>query len=143
MNGRGPAAVAERGRRVLIADDNRVIRELLQRIIAQAGYEVNAVADGAQALQAMTVSAYDVVLMDVSMPVMNGIDATRALRALALPTDRPPFHIIGLSAHGSALNRRELLDAGMDQHLTKPVHLFSLLRALSVATARTFLREQP
>lgn len=136
------AGAKARVRRVLIADDNRVVRELLKRIVAQAGYEVCTVTDGVQAVQAVARTAFDAVLMDISMPEMSGLEATRAIRAMALAPGRRRPHIIGLSAYGASLDRRELLSAGMDRHLTKPVQLLSLLRALSVATGCAFPRER-
>lgn len=118
---------------VLIVDDNTMIRSLLQRILAQAGYAVSTVSNGAQAVAAVAREAFDVVLMDVSMPVMDGMAATRSIRTIPRGAGLRPLLIIGISAHAMAGDTEACLASGMDHYLTKPIPRHALLRALANA----------
>jgi len=118
------------GRRVLVVDDNRVNQTLLSRWLRQAGMEVTQAYDGAAGLSAVTAAPFDVVLMDMSMPVMNGLEATAALRALAQSEHEPRFAtmpIIGISANAMAGDRDACFAAGMNAYVTKPIKREELL----------------
>lgn len=115
--------------RILMADDAPANRELVTAILGGMGLSVDAVEDGAAAVEAARTGAYDLILMDVHMPVMDGLDATRAIRALPGPAARAP--IVALTANVQAEHVRRCLDAGMDDHLAKPVELRALAAALS------------
>ncbi len=104
--------------RVLIAEDVDVNRELVRLILEGQGYQVDEVEDGERALEAIKAVAYDVVLMDMQMPVMDGIEATRALRAMGGRFKDLP--VIALSANALPPQIERCLDAGMSAHLTKP-----------------------
>ena len=105
------------GRRILVADDVEINRELCQIMLRQHGCVVTLVEDGLAAVQAMESEAFDLVLMDVHMPVLDGLGATRAIRASGKST--PP--IFALTASGSPEQVKACLDAGMDGHLLKPI----------------------
>ena len=120
------------GVRVLIVDDNNVNQLLLKRWLRAEGMRTHSVGDGAEAVKAVCSQSFDVVLMDISMPVMNGLDATRAIRALDLPqveeTSRfPALPIIGISAHAMSGDRERCLEAGMNDYVTKPIDRVVLL----------------
>ncbi|RZJ16590.1 MAG: PAS domain S-box protein [Brevundimonas sp.] len=115
--------------RILMADDAPANRELVTAILRGMGLSIDAVEDGAAAVEAARTGAYDLILMDVHMPVMDGLDATRAIRALPGPAARAP--ILALTANVQAEHVRRCLDAGMDDHLAKPVELRALAAALS------------
>ena len=117
--------------RVLVAEDVEVNRELLGEVLGRHGHEVCFAADGAEAVALVARERFDAVLMDVQMPVMDGVEATRRVRALPPPACRVP--IVGLTANVLAGERERYLAAGMDLCLTKPVAWGELLAALARA----------
>jgi len=114
--------------RVLVAEDVALNAEMLQVTLEQAGHRVQVVTDGRQAVDAVGGGAFDVVLMDVQMPEMDGIAATRAIRAMPAPDGAIP--IIALTAYASRDDLRSCLDAGMNDFLTKPLERAKLIDAL-------------
>ena len=119
--------------RLLVAEDNLVNQRVIRLLLDKLGYAADVVANGLEAVEAAARVRYDVVLMDVQMPEMDGMDATRALRQR--PVDEQP-QVIGLSAHALAEARQACLDAGMDDYLTKPVVFEQLSHALQQAWQR-------
>jgi len=107
--------------RILVAEDNATNRKLIKVILERLGCSPTLVQDGAEALALIREGSFDLVLMDVQMPVMDGFQATRAIRELeeALGTARIP--IVALTAHAMEGDRERCLEAGMDDYLTKPV----------------------
>jgi len=120
--------VAERPLRLLLAEDNQVNQHVATLMLGKLGYRVDVAANGAEAVAAVHRARYDVVLMDVQMPVLDGLDATRRIRA-ELPPDRQP-HIIALTASVLIEDRAACRAAGMDDYLTKPIRLHDLAAAL-------------
>ena len=114
---------------VLVIEDNAVNRMVLRGMLHQFGHEVTEAQNGAKGLERLREQRYDVVLMDFEMPVMGGIDATRAIRD-GLPADQQS-PIIGLTAHGSAEARAAGLAAGMNEVYAKPLRLPVLRRLLA------------
>ena len=110
---------------VLVADDNRTNRKVIAKILERAGHDVHLVDNGERALDALNERAIDVALMDVNMPVMNGIEATKLYRFASLGRKRVP--IIALTADASPEMRRRCEDAGMDSCVTKPIEPARLL----------------
>lgn len=119
--------------RVLVVDDDKAVRESLRRSLEFNGYDVALASDGAEALAQIAATAPDVVVMDVMMPRLNGIEATRALRSA-----RNDVPILVLTARDAVGDRVEGLDAGADDYLTKPFALAELLARL-----RALLRRLP
>jgi two-component system sensor histidine kinase/response regulator len=133
----GPAstkdAPAER-RRVLLAEDNLVNRAVALRMFEKLGVEVDAVPNGAEAVEAVQKGVYDAVFMDCQMPVMDGYLATRNIRCLPGPVSRIP--IIAMTAHAMMGDREECLAVGMDDFLSKPIHLEQLQAAVLAIPSR-------
>jgi len=124
------------GRRVLVVDDNRINQLLLTRWLEKEGMTVVTAGDGVAGVQAVATQHFDVVLMDVSMPVMNGLDATRAIRGLAQecnPATMAFRHlpIIGISANAMRGDQEDCLAAGMTDYVTKPIDRALLLRKIT------------
>jgi PAS domain S-box-containing protein len=122
------------GLKVLLAEDHPINQRVVQLILEPCGAEVTIVENGAQALEAMASATFDVVLMDMQMPVMDGLAATRAIRAREGEGRRTP--IIMLSANAMDSHRREALEAGADLHVPKPVTVMALLDGIGQVTTR-------
>ena len=117
------------GHRILLAEDNPVNQMVVSKMLGKLGLTVVAVANGVAAVEAWKGGAFDVVLMDVQMPEMDGYDATMAIRALeAGSSARTP--ILALTANAMKGDRERCLAAGMDDHIAKPVLLADLVAAL-------------
>jgi CheY-like chemotaxis protein len=113
-----PITVAKNPCRVLVADDSPVNRKIIQRMFERLGYEPAYVANGREAVDALHLAHVDLVLMDVEMPVMDGIIATQTIRR-EIHDARQPV-IVGLTAHTGEGTRERLIAAGMDDYLAKP-----------------------
>ena len=107
---------------------------MVQAILEATGIEVVTVADGAQALRRFEVELFDLVLMDMQMPVMDGLAATRALRGVEqADPGRRRTPVIMLSANAMSQHREDAADAGADQHLAKPITPGALMAAIERA----------
>jgi two-component system, OmpR family, response regulator MprA len=122
--------------RVLVVDDDKAVRESLRRSLEFNGYDVSMASDGAEALAGIAVANPDVVVMDVMMPRLDGLEATKALRKAG--NDVP---IIVLTARDAVGDRVEGLDAGADDYLTKPFALQELLARLRALLRRVVAPE--
>jgi signal transduction histidine kinase/ActR/RegA family two-component response regulator len=120
---------AMRRLRLLVAEDNEVNRTVLAAMIEREGHDWHFAHDGRAAVQAAQAQDYDLVLMDLHMPEMDGIDATRAIRAL--PGDKAQVPIVALTADAFADTRTRCLEAGMNDFLSKPVSVSELARLLA------------
>ncbi|KPK39748.1 MAG: chemotaxis protein CheY [Gammaproteobacteria bacterium SG8_47] len=110
--------------RILLVEDNELNRDMLSRRLQRKGYEVLMAEDGEQGLTAARTGSPELILMDMSLPVLDGWEATRILKADAATAAIP---IIGLSAHAMTGDREKALQAGCDDYDTKPVELERLL----------------
>lgn len=113
---------------VLIADDSPTNRKIAAEALRRRGYAITEVADGNQALTAWQQGHYDVVLMDVQMPVMDGLEATRRIRELELAGFHTP--VVALTAHALPADRDRAFAAGVDAYLTKPLRIDSMVQAI-------------
>jgi signal transduction histidine kinase/DNA-binding response OmpR family regulator/PAS domain-containing protein len=114
--------------RILLAEDNATNQKLALRLLARLGYQADVVGNGLEALQAVQRQPYDVVLMDVQMPELDGLEATRRLRR-ELPQSLQP-QIIAMTANAMQGDREMCLAAGMDDYVSKPIRVEELVRAL-------------
>ena len=136
--GREPDETAERpGLRVLAAEDNRVNQIVLETLLAQVGVAPVVKPDGAQALEAWINAEWDLILMDVHMPVLDGVGAVREIRAREAAEGRRRTPVIALTANAMTHQVDELLAAGMDLHVAKPIDAAALFRAIEAALEMT------
>jgi signal transduction histidine kinase/DNA-binding response OmpR family regulator len=118
--------------RILVTEDNTVNQKLALRMLEKLGYRADVVANGLEAIQSVERQPYDVILMDVQMPEMDGLEATRQIRAKELPQP----HIIAMTANAMLGDREECLAAGMDDYVSKPIQVKELVAALKNASLR-------
>jgi len=120
--------------RILLAEDNLVNQKLASRLLEKHGHTVVVAADGAQALHTLEKQRFDLVLMDAQMPVMDGFEATAAIRRLEENTSAH-IPIIAMTAHAMVGDRQRCLNAGMDGYLAKPVHADELFETIDMVLA--------
>jgi len=122
-----PGMAARHPLRILLAEDNVVNQKLAMRLLQQMGYRADLAANGIEAVESVDRQAYDVVLMDVQMPELDGLDATRQICARH-PADRP--RIVAMTANAMQGDREMCLAAGMDDYVVKPIRVDALVEAL-------------
>jgi PAS domain S-box-containing protein len=122
-------------RRVLLAEDNSINSRVVRRMLERGGYLVEVVSDGRRALEALEKARYHVAILDVEMPVMNGLEAAQSIR---MREEREGGHlpILALTAHAMEGDRDRCLDAGMDEYLAKPVRARELVATVDLLCAR-------
>ena len=119
--------------RLLAAEDNPTNQQVLAAVMGSLGLEIDIVADGKLAFEAWRDGAYDLILMDIQMPVMDGIDSARAIRTAEREQGRPRTPIVALTANALSHQVEEYLAAGMDGHVAKPIEIAKLYEAISRA----------
>jgi two-component system response regulator MprA len=124
--------------RILVVDDEPAVRTALQRALALERYDVDLAADGGEALERLSASAPDAVVLDVAMPVLDGLEVCRRMRAAGDPTP-----VLMLTARDAIDDRVEGLDAGADDYLVKPFALRELQARLRALLRRTEQGEEP
>ena len=143
-----PSSVARRVLRVLLAEDTPTNQKLAEYLLTKRGHIVEIAQDGQQALELIEQHDYDVVLMDVQMPIMDGFQATAAIRSLADPV-KAGLPIIALTAHALKEDAKRCLAAGMDAYVSKPIQadefieLVELLGESEADEADQFLSRRP
>ncbi len=114
--------------RILVAEDNVVNQKLALRILQQMGYRADLASNGIEAIESIERQTYDVVLMDVQMPEMDGLEASRQITGKWSADARP--RIIAMTANAMQGDREMCLTAGMDDYITKPIRVDQLVEAL-------------
>ena len=128
--------------RVLVADDDPLNRDIASHFLTLAGYEVACVGNGAEALELAAAEAFDAILMDVRMPLMNGLEATRRIRALPAPFGTVP--VVAMTAQAFPQQVEACRQAGMDYHIAKPFSQDDLLNTVAgVVTAHRCTDARP
>jgi CheY-like chemotaxis protein len=113
--------------RILLAEDNAVNQKLALRLLQQMGYRADVASNGLEAVESLERQVYDVILMDVQMPEMDGLDATRAIRKLVI---KQQPRIVAMTANAMQGDREMCLAAGMDDYISKPIRVAELSGAL-------------
>jgi signal transduction histidine kinase/DNA-binding response OmpR family regulator len=129
-------AEAKRRVRILLVEDNIVNQKLAVRLLEKMGYRSDAVGNGKEAVEALEMVPYDVVLMDVQMPEMDGYEATRVIRNPQSKVQNHDVPIVAMTANAMKGDRERCLEAGMDDYLSKPIQPQKLLEVI-----QTFLRQ--
>jgi CheY-like chemotaxis protein len=114
--------------RILVVEDNMTNQKVALRMLKRLGYEADLATTGVEALEAMHDHDYEVLLMDIQMPEMDGLEATRQIRTRFIPSVQP--YIIAMTAAAMQLDRQKCLEVGMDDFLAKPTRLDELTQAL-------------
>ncbi|MEE9329254.1 MAG: response regulator [Parvularculaceae bacterium] len=123
--------------RILIAEDNLVNRMVIENMIDAARYDIVFAENGKVAFDAVREGDFDAILMDISMPEMDGIEATKAIRSFETAKSKPRTPIIALTAHAMQGDKDRFIDAGMDDYLTKPVRKQMIAQSLEKWTAKS------
>ena len=129
-----PQMAARHPLRILLAEDNVVNQKLALRLLQQMGYRADVAGNGIEAIECCARQPYDLLLMDVQMPEMDGLEASRRITAQWPPGQRP--RIVAMTANAMQGDREACLDAGMDDYLTKPIRVDPLVDALQMTTSR-------
>jgi len=124
-----------RALRILLVEDNPVNQKVASRLLEREGHTVTVAPDGRVAVALAGDAAFDVVLMDVQMPEMDGLEATAVIRAGERHGRRPRLPIVAMTAHAMAGDRERCLAAGMDAYVSKPVRRAELLAVLDSVCA--------
>ena len=119
--------------KILIVEDNEMNRDMLSRRLERKGYTITLALDGAEALEKARAETFDLILMDMSLPVIDGWEATRRLKADAATR---PVPVIALTAHAMATDEQKAREAGCDDFDTKPVELPRLLEKIETLLKR-------
>jgi PAS domain S-box-containing protein len=140
-----PAIASEGGSlRILVAEDNRINVMLATALLGKMGHRVDTVANGKEALEALAAAPYDLVLMDVHMPEMDGLEATRRIRDIEKRNRRPHLPVVALTASTLEGDRQICIDAGMDDFLAKPLNpdaLRAVLKRYSRVSGESPIRQ--
>ncbi len=120
--------------KILVAEDNAINARLIVAMLERDGHEVTVASDGVKAVALSRIENFDVILMDVNMPEMGGLEATRQIRAGAAPMR--DVTIIALTADDDGATQRDCIEAGMNAFLTKPIEMSELFKLLNPRAAR-------
>ena len=120
---------------ILLVEDNHINQIVAQQILQKSGYTVTTVADGESAISTLAESQFRLLLMDVQMPGMDGMETARTIRAEDGPVTDNDVPIVAMTAYASAEDRDQCVEAGMDDYITKPLQIDSFLGMI-----RTYIR---
>jgi len=133
-----PRAAPEAALSILVAEDNTINQKVIKQLLRHLGYRADVVGNGAEAVEALERQDYPIILMDMQMPEMDGLEATRRLRARFRGAHAP--WIIAMTANAMPGDRERCLEAGMDDYVPKPVELAVLDKALAAAAGQVAAR---
>ena len=122
--------------RILVVEDNSVSRDLAMHMLRQLGHDVAMVGNGREAVERQSECPFDLIVMDVWMPEMDGLEASRKIREIESARNSPRTPIIALTAHAIRGDRDACISAGMDEYLTKPIRRQTLVDAIQRVAAR-------
>ncbi|WP_103670704.1 response regulator [Pseudanabaena sp. BC1403] len=116
--------------RILLAEDNPVNQKVAKRVLNHLGYQADIVNNGAEAVKAIANTGYDLILMDIQMPEMDGLETTKYIRNLESQTQLPPIAIIAMTANATDDDQNLCRDAGMNDYISKPIQIDKLRNLL-------------
>jgi len=125
--------------RLLLAEDNKLNLQLMTMMLDQLGYAFDVAKNGNEVLEKLQTNEYDLILMDVQMPAMNGLEATRKIREMG---KKGELFILGLSANVFDEDQKKALEAGMDDYLTKPIRLYALAEKIKFYSMKVLDRQE-
>ncbi len=114
--------------RILLVEDNLINQKVAQKMLKRLGHDADLAVNGKEAIQALESQPYQIVFMDIQMPEMDGLEATRIIRERWLSTEQP--HIVALTAYNLEYSREMCLSAGMDDYMSKPLIMEDLRAAI-------------
>jgi len=114
--------------RILLVEDNLINQKVAQKMLKRLGHDADLAVNGKEAIQALESQPYQIVFMDIQMPEMDGLEATRIIRERRLSTEQP--HIVALTAYNLEYGREMCLSAGMDDYISKPLIMENLRAAI-------------
>ena len=120
----------KRSLNILLAEDNLINQKLAVSLIQRMGHKVSVAQDGKEAVEAIEREKFDIILMDVQMPGMDGLEATQAIRIREGLTGRPRIPIIAMTAYAMAGDRERCFEAGMDGYVSKPINTQELFETI-------------
>ncbi len=120
-------------KKVLVAEDSSVIQNLTKKILQMQNYEISSVKNGQQVLDALQKSSFDIILMDINMPVMDGMECSRNVRALSDP-QKAQIPIIAITGNAQNYSIDEFKDAGINDYLPKPLNFDTLVETVKKYT---------
>jgi CheY-like chemotaxis protein len=115
---------------ILLAEDNLINQKLATSLIQRMGHKVSVTHNGSQAVEAIETGEFDIILMDIQMPEMDGLEATKAIRTRERLIGRQRIPIIAMTAYAMAGDREQCLEAGMDGYVSKPINAQELFEAI-------------
>ena len=112
--------------RILLAEDNPVNQKVAKRVLTHLGYQVDIVNNGVEAINAIAEKSYDLILMDIQMPEMDGLETTRYIRKQESESQLPPIAIVAMTANATEDDQNVCRDAGMSDYISKPIQIDKL-----------------
>ncbi len=116
--------------RILLAEDNPVNQKVAKRVLTHLGYQVDIVNNGVEAINAIAEKSYDLILMDIQMPEMDGLETTKYIRKQELESQLPPIAIVAMTANATDDDQNLCHDAGMNDYISKPIQIDKLKNML-------------
>ena len=116
---------------ILVAEDNLINQKLIERILHKLGYKIDIAANGIQVLNSLKLKNYNVILMDIQMPEMDGLETTGIIRGMTI--EQP--YIIALTANAMSKDREECIKKGMNNYVSKPMRLHEIIKILKLAAS--------
>ncbi len=120
-------------KKVLVAEDSSVIQNLTKKILQMQSFEITSVKNGQQVLDLLEKEKFDIILMDINMPVMDGMECTRSIRALADP-EKSQIPIVAITGNAPNYSIEDFKEAGIDEYLPKPLNFDTLVETVKKHT---------
>jgi PAS domain S-box-containing protein len=133
----GQLLQVKHGLRILLAEDEPLNSYVTTKLLEKVGHSVTLAENGQQVIEILAVQDFDVILMDIQMPIMNGVETTKAIRQSSTVRDKKDIFIVAMTAYAMAGDREKFLDAGMNDYIAKPIQIEKLNKALDGITKKS------